>query len=97
MFDESALVEKARAKANIQRMDGSGAATANTPKSTMDATHAHATVNGAGDHAGMRRTDWRAEMRAGEVRPRKARTGDAVRRHSRAIGDRRRAAEDLHG
>jgi hypothetical protein len=70
-----------------------GHATAGTPKSTMDhTTHAHTTVNRAGDHASVRCTNWRAEMRTGE-------TGscEAMRRRSRAIVDRWRAAEDLHG
>lgn len=43
-------------------------------ESTMDhtTTRTHATVKGAGDHSAVRRTNGRAEMCAGELRPRKA-------------------------
>lgn len=72
-----------------------GHATAGTP---MDHTpHAHITVSGAGDHAGVRRTDWRAEMCAGEMRTGETGACKAMRRHCHAIVERWRAAEDLHG
>jgi hypothetical protein len=61
-----------------------GHSTARTTKSTMDhTTHARTTVNRAGDHASVRCTNWRAEMRTSE-------TGscEAMRRCSRAIVDR---------
>jgi hypothetical protein len=63
----------------------------------------HATGNGTVDNPDMRRTRRRAEMLTREMRPRNGRTGEtwtgdteAMRRHSRAMMDRRRAAEDLH-
>ena len=64
----------------------------------------HATMNAARDHGKVRRAHRRAEMRTGEMRRRKAGRGETraaetevTWRHSRAMMDRRRAAEDLDG
>jgi hypothetical protein len=74
-------------------METPGYATTSALKFAMDCTtNAHATVDRASGHAASRCNYWRGEMCAGETRP-----GDAMGSHSRAILDRRRAAENLHG